>query len=462
MSEILNTYQGSLTTLCLQGPAKTAGTKDEEKMNAHQFTDKVAVITGAGSGIGRALALNLAKRGAKPALSDIDAEGLAETVRLAEVLGANVKSDRPNVAERETVLVYADEVVAHFGKVNQVYNNAGIDHNGDVEKITFKDIERIMDVDFWGVVNGTKDFLPHLIASGDGHVVNISSLFGLIAIPGQSAYNAAKFAVRGFTEALTHVTERVTYTADSHGARRATQDFPHEGTLHFLDNQLDPATGTIRGRAIFRNADRRLTPGLFVRLRLPGTAQYARRPDPGPRRRHRSRQALRATSSAAGQDDRVPRRDARSARRRPARRAQRARRPATSSSSTACSGCGPACRSNRSCHGRCTSRGVVTQIGASPPREVRQHEFSTFFIDRPIFAAVLSLVILVAGALALLAAADQRVSRGRAADGRGARGVSRAPTRKSSPRPWPRRSSSRSTASRACSTCSRRRPPTAR
>src|SRR4029079_7027067 len=107
-----------------------------------------------------------------------------------------------NVAEREAVLAYADEVVAHFGAVHQVYNNAGIAHHGDVETTAFKDMERIMDVDFWGVVYGTKAFLPHVIASGDGHIVNISSLFGLIAVPGQSAYNAAKFAVRGFTEAL--------------------------------------------------------------------------------------------------------------------------------------------------------------------------------------------------------------------------------------------------------------------
>ena len=163
---------------------------------------KVAVITGAGSGIGRALAVNLAKKGSKLALSDIDTEGLAETVRQAEALGATVKSDRLNVAEREAVLAYADAVVAHFGEVHQIYNNAGIAYNGDVENSEFKDIERIMDVDFWGVVNGTKAFLPHVIASGDGHIINISSLFGLIAVPGQSAYNAAKFAVRGFTEAL--------------------------------------------------------------------------------------------------------------------------------------------------------------------------------------------------------------------------------------------------------------------
>ena len=169
---------------------------------SYKWDGKVAVITGAGSGIGRALALDLAKRGVKLALSDIDTEGLAETVRRAEALGAEVKSDRLNVAEREAVLTYADAVHAHFGKINQVYNNAGIDFHGDLEVSEFKDIERIIDVDFWGVVNGTKAFLPHLIASGDGHIVNTSSLFGLLAEPGQAAYNSAKFAVRGFTEAL--------------------------------------------------------------------------------------------------------------------------------------------------------------------------------------------------------------------------------------------------------------------
>lgn len=166
------------------------------------FRDKVCVITGAGSGIGRALAENLARRGAELALSDIDTDGLAETVQRCERLGARVKSDRLDVTEREAVLLYADAVKEHFGVVHQVYNNAGIAHHGEVVKTDFKDIERIMDVDFWGVVNGTKAFLPYLIESGDGHVVNVSSLFGLIAVPGQSAYNSAKFAVRGFTEAL--------------------------------------------------------------------------------------------------------------------------------------------------------------------------------------------------------------------------------------------------------------------
>jgi NADP-dependent 3-hydroxy acid dehydrogenase YdfG len=163
---------------------------------------RVAVVTGAGSGIGRALAYELGRRGAKLAISDIDATGLAETGKQLRVIGAVVHETRLDVTDRAAVLRYADDVVAEFGTVNIVVNNAGIAFTGDIEKMSFEQIERVIDVDFWGVVNGTKAFLPHLIASGDGHVVNISSLFGLLAVPGQSAYNAAKFAVRGFTEAL--------------------------------------------------------------------------------------------------------------------------------------------------------------------------------------------------------------------------------------------------------------------
>lgn len=169
---------------------------------SHHFRGKVAVVTGAGSGIGRALAVDLAGRGARLAVSDIDSHGLAETVRQVEALAAEVRSDHLDVGERAAVFAYADAVVEQFGVVNIVFNNAGISFSGEVEVSEFKDMERIMDIDYWGVVNGTKAFLPHLVASGDGHVVNISSLFGLLAMPSQSAYNAAKFAVRGFTESL--------------------------------------------------------------------------------------------------------------------------------------------------------------------------------------------------------------------------------------------------------------------
>ncbi|WP_343601407.1 SDR family oxidoreductase [Mycobacterium sp.] len=166
------------------------------------FAGKVAVVTGAGSGIGQALAVELGGSGARLAICDVDTEGLAQTEERLKAIGAPVKADRLDVTEREAFLAYADEVHRHFGKVNQIYNNAGIAFTGDVEVSQFKDIERVMDVDFWGVVNGTKAFLPHLIASGDGHVVNISSIFGLFSVPGQAAYHSAKFAVRGFTEAL--------------------------------------------------------------------------------------------------------------------------------------------------------------------------------------------------------------------------------------------------------------------
>ncbi|BBX56242.1 Putative oxidoreductase SadH [Mycobacterium shottsii] len=166
------------------------------------FAGKVAVVTGAGSGIGRALAIELARSGAKLAISDVDTEGLAQTEKLVTALGAEVKTDRLDVTEREAFLAYADAVNEHFGKVNQIYNNAGIGHTGDVEVCAFKDIDRVMDVDFGGVLNGTKAFLPYLIASGDGHAIKVSSVFGLFSVSGQAAYNAAKFAVRGFTEAL--------------------------------------------------------------------------------------------------------------------------------------------------------------------------------------------------------------------------------------------------------------------
>ncbi|RHW27182.1 SDR family NAD(P)-dependent oxidoreductase [Nocardioides immobilis] len=164
--------------------------------------DKVVVITGAGSGIGRALALNLADKGARLALSDVNEEGLAETVVLAEKAGAEVRSDRLDVADRAAFETYAAAIAAHFGQVNVVINNAGVALAGDFVDLEMKDIDWIMGINFWGVVHGSKFFLPHLIESGDGHLVNISSLFGLVSMPGQSMYNASKYAVRGMTEAI--------------------------------------------------------------------------------------------------------------------------------------------------------------------------------------------------------------------------------------------------------------------
>lgn len=166
------------------------------------LSGKVAVVTGAGSGIGRELALELARLGARLALSDIDATALAKTAEHCRSFGVVVHEQRLDVADRVAVFDYANVVASHFGTVNLVFNNAGVMHFGTVEETSLDQIERVIDIDLWGVIYGTKAFLPHLIASGDGQLVNLSSVFGLFGIPTQSAYNAAKFAVRGFTETL--------------------------------------------------------------------------------------------------------------------------------------------------------------------------------------------------------------------------------------------------------------------
>ena len=164
---------------------------------------KVVVISGAGSGMGREMAVLAAKRGSLVAISDWNADGLAETVDLVKAAGAaEVRSDVVDVSDRDRMREWAEAVAGQFGRVNMVVNNAGVTMTGDFENMTYEEWDWILGVNLGGVVNGTKEFLPHLIASGDGALVNISSLFGLLSVPGQSAYNATKYAVRGFTEAV--------------------------------------------------------------------------------------------------------------------------------------------------------------------------------------------------------------------------------------------------------------------
>jgi NAD(P)-dependent dehydrogenase (short-subunit alcohol dehydrogenase family) len=167
-----------------------------------EFNGRVAAITGAGSGIGRALANDLARRGAHLALADIDEAGLAETVAQCEGFGVKVTWRRLDVADREAVYAWADAVVEEHGQVNLVINNAGVALGANIESMSYEDFEWLMGINFWGVVYGTKAFLPHLKAASEGHIVNLSSVFGLFSVPTQSAYNSAKFAVRGFTDAL--------------------------------------------------------------------------------------------------------------------------------------------------------------------------------------------------------------------------------------------------------------------
>ena len=166
------------------------------------FKNKVAAITGASSGMGRSLAVLLASRGCHVALSDINETGLAETVKLLNGTGVKVTSQKLDVSNKEAVFAWAEQVARDHGKVNLIFNNAGVALGSAVDGGSYEDLEWIMNINFWGVVHGTKAFLPYLKDAGEGHVINTSSVFGLMGVPSQSAYNASKFAVRGFTEAL--------------------------------------------------------------------------------------------------------------------------------------------------------------------------------------------------------------------------------------------------------------------
>ena len=166
--------------------------------------DKVVVITGAGSGIGRALALNLAEKGSLCSRCPTSTRRAWPRPSSSPRRRAPQRPQRPARRRRPRGVrgVRRPAWSGEFGRVNVVVNNAGVALAGDFVDLEMKDIDWIMGINFWGVVHGSKFFLPHLIESGDGHLVNISSLFGLVSMPGQSMYNASKYAVRGMTEAI--------------------------------------------------------------------------------------------------------------------------------------------------------------------------------------------------------------------------------------------------------------------
>lgn len=169
--------------------------------------ESVAVVTGAGSGIGRALAKRLAAEGiAGLSIADVNREGLEETAASIEG-SAKLTRHVVDVADRDAMRAFVDEVIREHGRVSHVINNAGVALGGTLREVSLDEIEWLMGVNFWGVVHGTKLFLPYLEKEDTAHIVNISSLFGLIAPPGQTAYCASKFAVRGFTEVLRHELE---------------------------------------------------------------------------------------------------------------------------------------------------------------------------------------------------------------------------------------------------------------
>ena len=165
------------------------------------FAGKVVVMTGAGSGIGRALAQQLAGKGARLALSDFNAAGLEETMKSLPA-GSDARSYALDVSRREAVFAHAEDVKRDFGTTHFVINNAGATVVGTVAHLSIEEIEWQLGVNLWGVIYGTKAFLPLMLAQREGCIVNISSVFGLVGYPLQSAYNISKFGVRGLTECL--------------------------------------------------------------------------------------------------------------------------------------------------------------------------------------------------------------------------------------------------------------------
>lgn len=168
---------------------------------------RTAVITGAGSGIGRAIAVSLARRRCHLALADIDEAGMAGTEELVRGSGVRVSRHRLDVADRAAVESFPALVAAEHKGAHLLVNNAGVALGGTFEQVSEEDFEWLFEINFWGVVRMTRAFLPQLRASGDARIVNLSSVFGLVAPPEQVAYAASKFAVRGFSEALRHELE---------------------------------------------------------------------------------------------------------------------------------------------------------------------------------------------------------------------------------------------------------------
>lgn len=181
------------------------------------LTNKVVVISGAGSGIGRATSLLCAKKGAKLAISDVDNDRLQETVAMIKNQGAEVHNQILDVSDWDAWQRYSDVVIQHFGQVDVVLNNAGVTLGSfSIEEVSIEQFKWVMDINFWGMVYGTKAFLTHLKGRPEAAVANISSILGLGAISDQGPYCASKFGIRGFTESL---------------RMEAMIDFPHVNVL---------------------------------------------------------------------------------------------------------------------------------------------------------------------------------------------------------------------------------------
>jgi len=167
------------------------------------FKEKVAVITGAGSGMGRYLAILLAKDGADVCVCDVNEETLNETVAMLRKYNVSVSSHLLDVSDKESIEALPQKVIDQHGKVDLVFNNAGVTAGSHFKDMDEDNWDWVMGINFDGVINSTRAFIPHLVDGSETAIINTSSIFGMVAVPGQTAYHATKFAVRGFTESLT-------------------------------------------------------------------------------------------------------------------------------------------------------------------------------------------------------------------------------------------------------------------
>jgi len=166
------------------------------------FKNKVAVITGAGSGMGRYLAILLAKDGADVCICDVNEKTLSETLAMLRKFNVSVSSHILDVSDKKAIEALPKKVIDQHGKVDLVFNNAGVTAGSHFQDMKEENWDWVMGINFNGVINSTRAFIPHLVNNAEAAIVNTSSIFGIVAVPGQTAYHATKFAVRGFTESL--------------------------------------------------------------------------------------------------------------------------------------------------------------------------------------------------------------------------------------------------------------------